>query len=99
MTRPRRAARAGRPSADHGTRGTRGTRETRETETILAFEPRQFVADGDTVAVIGSTTIEARPTGRVYSTDFVHVVTVGSGRITRFVEFFDTWPAAEAFRT
>ncbi|HEX2754731.1 MAG TPA: nuclear transport factor 2 family protein [Candidatus Limnocylindrales bacterium] len=70
----------------------------KETETILAFEPVRFLVDGDTVAVIGWTTIEARPTGKVYDTDFVHVVTVADGRIVRFQEFFDTWAAAEAFR-
>jgi len=71
----------------------------KETETILAFEPVRFLADGDTVVVIGWTTIEARPTGKVYDTDFVHVVTVAGGRIARFQEFFDTWAAAEAFRS
>jgi ketosteroid isomerase-like protein len=69
-----------------------------DTETILAFEPDRFLADGDTVAVIGRTTVVARSTGRTYDTDFVHVVTVADGRIVRFQEFFDTWAAAEAFR-
>ena len=69
-----------------------------DTETILAFEPSRFLADGDTVAVIGRTTVVARSTGRTYDTDFVHVVTVDDGRIVRFQEFFDTWEAAEAFR-
>lgn len=69
-----------------------------DTETILAFEPNRFLADGDTVAVIGRTTVVARSTGRTYDTDFVHVVTVDDGRIVRFQEFFDTWAAAEAFR-
>jgi ketosteroid isomerase-like protein len=69
-----------------------------DTETILAFEPSRFLADGDTVAVIGRTTDVARTTGRTYDTDFVHVVTVDDGRIVRFQEFFDTWAAAEAFR-
>ena len=69
-----------------------------DTETILAFEPSRFLADGDTVAVICRTTVVARSTGRTYDTDFVHVVTVDDGRIVRFQEFFDTWAAAEAFR-
>jgi ketosteroid isomerase-like protein len=70
----------------------------KETETILALEPRQFLAQGTTVAVIGRTKVVARPTGKAYETDFVHLVEVRDGRIVRFQEFFDTYLAAEAFR-
>ena len=69
-----------------------------ETEEILAFEPRRILVDGDMAAVVGWTRIRARPTGVVYEMDFVHLVTVIDGRVTRFQEFFDTWVAAEAFR-
>lgn len=71
----------------------------KETETIVALEPRRFLADEDTVAVVGHTKVVAKPTGRTYDTDFVHLVTVADGRILRFQEFFDTYAAAEAFRT
>jgi ketosteroid isomerase-like protein len=86
-----------------GTRiGLAGVREWlrvgNESEAILAFEPSRFLADGDSVAVVGRTKVQARPTGKVYDTDFVHLVTVAHGRIVRFQEFFDTWAAAEAFR-
>jgi ketosteroid isomerase-like protein len=69
-----------------------------ETEDIRAFEVRRILVDGDMAAAIGRTVIVARPTGRAYELDFVHLVTVADGRIVRFVEFFDTWAAAEAFR-
>ncbi len=68
------------------------------TEEILAFEPRRFIAQDDAVAVIGRTTVRARPTGRTYETDFVHLVLVRDGRIRWFQEFFDTAAAADAFR-
>lgn len=68
------------------------------TEDVQLVEPRRFAVDGDTVAVIGFMRVVARPTGRSYEMDFVHVVTVRAGRIVRFQEFFDTWAAAEAFR-
>jgi ketosteroid isomerase-like protein len=70
-----------------------------ETEAILALEPRRILVDGDVAAVIGSTRVMARPTGRQDETECVHLVTVTGGRVVRFREFFDTWFAAEAFRS
>jgi ketosteroid isomerase-like protein len=70
----------------------------RQSETILALEPRRFLADGDTVVVIGFMKCVARATGRCYESDFVHVIRMAGGKIARFQEFFDTYAAAEAFR-
>lgn len=70
----------------------------RESEDILKLEPRKFLADADTVAVVGYTKILARPTNKTYETDFVHLVTLKEGKIVRFQEFFDTYAAGEAFR-
>ncbi len=69
-----------------------------ETEDIRAFDVDRILVDGDQAAVLGHTAIVARTTGTAYETDFVHIVTVRDGCVTRFVEFFDTWAAAEAFR-
>ena len=69
-----------------------------QTEDIQDFEVHRILVDGDMAAAVGRTRIVARPTGKTYEMDFVHLVTVAGGRITRFVEFFDTWAAAEAFR-
>ena len=41
----------------------------------------------------------ARATGRIYESDFVHVVTFKDGKVARFQEFFDTYLAGEAFRS
>ena len=70
----------------------------RESEEILALEPRKFLADSDSVAVVGYTKCLARPTGKSYETDFVHLVTLKDWKIIRFQEFFDTYVAGEAFR-
>jgi len=70
----------------------------REAEEILILEPRKFLADADSVAVVGYTKILARPTGKTYETDFVHLITVKEGKVARFQEFFDTYAAGEAFR-
>ena len=70
----------------------------RQSEEILALVPRKFLSDGDTVAVVGYTKCLAKPTGRSYETDFVHLITIKDGKIVRFQEFFDTYAATEAFR-
>lgn len=70
----------------------------RASEEILALEPRQFLSDNESVAVVGHSKCLAKATGRTYETDFVHLVTFREGKITRFQEFFDTYAAGEAFR-
>ena len=73
-------------------------RAGRESEEIIALEPRQFLTDADSVAVVGYTKCLAKPTGRSYETDFVHLITFKNGKIERFKEFFDTYAAADAFK-
>ena len=70
----------------------------RESEEILELELKKFLSDDDTVAVVGYTKCLAKPTGKIYETDFVHLVTLKDGKVIRFQEFFDTYVAAEAFR-
>ncbi len=70
----------------------------REYEEILVLEPRKFLSDDDSVAVVGFTRCRVKATGRTYDTDFVHLVTMKDGLVVRFREFFDTFAAAEAFR-
>jgi ketosteroid isomerase-like protein len=70
----------------------------RESEEILELEPRKFLADDNTVAVVGYTKCLAKPTGKIYETDFVHLVTLNNGKIIWFQEFFDTYAAGEAFK-
>ena len=72
----------------------------REAEEILALEPRLFLTDDeDNVAIVGFMRCLAKYTGKTYESDFVHVATLENGQIIAFQEFFDTYVAAEAFRT
>ena len=71
----------------------------REAEDIEVLEPQIFLTSEAAVAVLGHTKCRARTTGRAYESDFVHVVTLRDGMITRFQEFFDTYAAGEAFRS
>lgn len=85
--------------ARHGHAGfLEWVRVGRDAEEILALETRQFLTGADSVAVVGYTRCRAKTTGRVYETDFVHLVTLRDGKIARFQEFFDTFAAGEAFR-
>ncbi len=70
----------------------------REAEDIDVLEPTQFLSNENAVAVVGHMRCRAKQTGRVYESDFVHVVTFRGGKIVRFQEFFDTYAAGEAFR-
>jgi ketosteroid isomerase-like protein len=69
-----------------------------EAEEILALRPQRFLVDGQGIAVAGHMRCRARATGRFYESDFVHLVTLRDGKVTRFQEFFDTHAAGEAFR-
>jgi ketosteroid isomerase-like protein len=70
----------------------------RRSEDILLLEPRKMLVDEDSVAVVGFMRCRAIPTGKEYESDFVHVVTLKDGKVTKFQEFFDTYAAGEAFR-
>lgn len=62
-----------------------------------SFEPQEFIAQDDQVAVLGHYNWTAKPTGRTFSSNWVHVVTLSNGKITRFREYTDTAAGAAAF--
>jgi len=70
----------------------------RDAEDILTLDIHKMLTDHDTVAVGGDMRCLATPTGKTYESDFVHLVTLRSGKVLKFQEFFDTHAAAEAFR-
>lgn len=67
-------------------------------EDILMLEPKRFLTDNDSVAVIGYMKCLAKATGKVYESDFVHWAVIKNNKIVKFQEFFDTYIAGEAFR-
>jgi ketosteroid isomerase-like protein len=69
----------------------------REQET-LQFEPRQLIAEGDSVVAIGHYAWRVRSIGRQFDCDWAHVFTVRGGRVAAFQEFTDTALAAAAYR-
>jgi ketosteroid isomerase-like protein len=61
---------------------------------IQTFEPREFIAAGEHVTVLGWERGTARPSGRVFEGPWVHVFTVRNGKILRFWGMYDTEAAA-----
>jgi uncharacterized protein len=67
-----------------------------EVEDILVFEPGEFISPGDNVTLLGWERTRARPSGKVFETEWVHIFTVRDGRIVRFWGIYDTEASASA---
>jgi uncharacterized protein len=65
---------------------------------VVEMEPRQFIADGDELAVWGHLVFERADTGRRFASDFAHIITLRDGRWLHFRDFMNSAVAAEAFR-
>jgi uncharacterized protein len=61
-----------------------------EAEEITAFEPREFIDAGDRIVVLGFVAATMRETKKSFETEWVHVLTMKDGMLTRLIEFFDT---------
>ena len=62
------------------------------------FEPREWIAQGDTVVVLIHSEATVKSTGRRLVDDICHVHTLRNGELVRFREFDDTLTAHEAFK-
>jgi ketosteroid isomerase-like protein len=70
-----------------------------ETDEVLAFEPREFFANGAKVVVLGHYRARARATGRTVDNEWVHVFTVQHGKLASWTEFCDTAAISAAYRS
>ena len=66
--------------------------ETVETST----EPREFVAQGDRVLVVGFATGRIKATNRTFEDHWVFAITVRNGKVTNIREYIDTQALARA---
>jgi ketosteroid isomerase-like protein len=57
---------------------------------ILRFEPKDFIAQGDRVVVLGEESSRVRATGKVLDGQWAHTFTVQNGKVVRFQEYLDT---------
>lgn len=69
-----------------------------ENQHPLQFEPREFIAQGDKVAVLGHYVWSVKSTDRRYESDWAHVFTVQNGKVAGFREYTDTAATAAAYQ-
>ena len=62
------------------------------------FEPKEFLAAGDKVIVLGQDTSRVKATGRVVESEWAHVHTIHNGKVARFHEYSDTSPLVAALQ-
>jgi uncharacterized protein len=64
---------------------------------ILDFQPREFVAEGDRVLVVGWERAKVKATNRTVELDWVMAFTVRNGKVATFREYTDTKVMADAY--
>jgi hypothetical protein len=62
-------------------------------------EPREFVAQGDRVHVIGFARGRIKATNKAFEDDWIFAITVRDGKLTRIREYIDTQALARAAAT
>ena len=68
-----------------------------QTTEFLAFEPREFIAQGDRVIALGWYRGKAKATGRSFEADWVMSFSLRDGKVLKFQEFTDTAAIAPAY--
>lgn len=68
-----------------------------ETSEEQDFEPREFIAQGDAVVVLGHYKFRAKSTGKTWESDWVMVWKVREGKLVSFQFYGDTAAEAAAF--
>lgn len=65
---------------------------------VRAFAPREFIAQGDKVIVLGHSAWTVKRTGRDFESDWVHIFTIRDGKVAAFREFMDVNTAIDAYQ-
>lgn len=69
-----------------------------QAQDVILFEPQNFIAEGDKVAVTGDSRWGVKATGLTYDSPWVHIFTLRDGKITRFEQHSHTAAADAAYR-
>jgi len=67
-----------------------------EYEEFLKIEPKEFIAQGDKVVVLGELQVRSKLTDKQYDSGFVHIIEVKDGKAISFLEYFDNAAAGKA---
>ena len=68
-----------------------------ENTEFTAFEPRQFVAEGDLVLALGYYKARAKQTGRSFESQWIMAFTMRNGKVANFHEYTDTATIGAAY--
>ncbi|MGY3365601.1 ketosteroid isomerase-like protein [Bradyrhizobium sp. GM2.4] len=86
------------PERIAGTTGWRILLETASKSIETSTEPREFVAQGDRVLVVGFAKGKIKATNKTFRDDWVFAITVRNGKLTNIREYVDTQALARAAR-
>jgi ketosteroid isomerase-like protein len=79
-----------------GHAGLAGLLETASKSIETSTEPREIVAQGDRVLVVGFARGKIKATNKTFEDDWVFAITVRDGRLTNIREYVDTQALARA---
>ena len=74
----------------------RERRETASRSIETSTEPREFVAQGDRVLVVGFASGTIKATNKTFEDDWIFAITVQDGKLTSIREYIDTQALARA---
>ena len=80
----------------HGHAGLADLLETASKSIETSTKPREFVAQGDRVLVVGVATGKIKVTNKPFKDDWVFDITVRNGKLTKIREYVDTQALARA---
>jgi ketosteroid isomerase-like protein len=64
--------------------------ELARVQDIVEFQPERFIAQGDTVVVLGRFVMRVKSTGRNSASEWAHAWRLADGKVTHFQEYVDT---------
>ena len=73
-------------------------KDVAENNQFSSFEPREFLASGDKVVVIGHYDITQKKTGKKLESDWVHIFTFSGGKCVAWRELNDSAAFYKAYR-
>src|SRR5580698_7120028 len=80
----------------HGHAGLAHLLETASKSIETSTEPREFVAQGDRVLVVGFATGKIKATNKTFEDNWVFAINVRNGKLTNIREYIDTQALARA---
>jgi ketosteroid isomerase-like protein len=80
----------------HGHAGLADLLETASSSIATSTEPREFVAQGDRVLVVGFASGTIKATNKSFEDDWIFAITVRDGKLTNIREYVDTQALARA---